>query len=102
MANSDKAHLNITFIENDLAVADVANTAWIGTDAITIEKYWSGERSPNERHFTTRLLWSPSVLYVRFDAARAEPLVVSDRPDVTTKAIGLWTVTYARSSFRRT
>ena len=90
MANSDKAHLNITFLENDLAVADVANAAWIGTDAITIEKYWSGKRSPNKRHFTTCLLWSPSALYVRFDAARAEPLVVSDRPDVTTKAIGLW------------
>lgn len=90
MANLDNAHLNITFIENDLAVADAANAAWTRTDGITIEKYWSGKRAPNERHFTTRLLWSASAMYVRFDAAQAEPLIVSDRPDVTAKSIGLW------------
>ena len=28
-------------------------------------------------------------MYVRFDAAQAEPLIVSDRPDVTAKSIGL-------------
>jgi hypothetical protein len=29
-------------------------------------------------------------LYARFEAARAEPLVVSDKPDLTRKTMGLW------------
>ncbi len=35
-------------------------------------------------------MWSDTALYVRFDASQDEPLVVSEKPDLTKKVIGLW------------
>ncbi|HMJ07881.1 MAG TPA: carbohydrate-binding family 9-like protein, partial [Pyrinomonadaceae bacterium] len=52
--------------------------------------YWSGETAPAGRHSTVRLLWSDDALHVRFDAAQAEPFVISDSPDRTAKTPGLW------------
>ncbi|NJM52514.1 MAG: hypothetical protein HC846_03415 [Blastocatellia bacterium] len=55
-----------------------------------IDKYWSGELAPISRHFKTRLLWSPNSLYVRFEANQIEPLVISEKPNLSSKTHGLW------------
>ncbi|MEP6789325.1 MAG: carbohydrate-binding family 9-like protein, partial [Acidobacteriota bacterium] len=51
---------------------------------------WSGKAAPEVRHFKARMLWSPTALYVRFEAEQHEPLVVSEKPDLTQKVRGLW------------
>ena len=53
-------------------------------------KIVSGEKAPEGRHFRTRLLWSDTALYVRFEANQTEPLVVSEVPNLAMKTRGLW------------
>jgi hypothetical protein len=36
------------------------------------------------------MLWSASAIYVRFDANQTEPLVISDKPDLSKKTMKLW------------
>jgi hypothetical protein len=55
-----------------------------------IDKYWAGDKAPNGRHFTAKLLWSNSALYVRFEANQTEPLIISETPKTKTKTLGLW------------
>lgn len=55
-----------------------------------IDKYWSGKPAPAGRHAKAKLLWSDTAIYVRFEAAQTEPLVVSDPPKLTSKTKGLW------------
>ncbi len=82
--------IKIAHVKNDFSINDLENQSWQEANEVTIEKYWSGERAETGRHFKTRLLWSNAALYVRFEAVQAEPLIVSDTPDLTTKTIGLW------------
>src|SRR5687767_4379502 len=77
-------------IQKDITVGDLSNTVWKTADPIAIRTYWSGVMAPPGRHFTARLLWSRSALYVLFEANRAEPLVVSANPDLSKKSMGLW------------
>ena len=82
--------LEINYITIDFAVDDLDHPAWDQATPIRVTKYWSGETAPIERQFTARLLWSDKALYVSFDAAQYEPLIVSDTPDRSQKSIGLW------------
>ncbi|HMQ03155.1 MAG TPA: carbohydrate-binding family 9-like protein [Pyrinomonadaceae bacterium] len=82
--------LRISKVDRDLSVSDPDDPSWRKADAVTIETYWSGEKAPKGRRFSARLLWSDMALHVRFEAAQEEPLVVTDKPDVTTKTLGLW------------
>jgi len=82
--------LEINYTTTDFAVDDLDHPAWDQANSVRITKYWSGETAPIERQFTARLLWSDEALYVRFDAAQYEPLIVSDTPDLSQKSIGLW------------
>jgi hypothetical protein len=82
--------INISHISTDFDVADLMNTAWSAADETTIDKYWSNEKAPAGRHFLTRLLWSETSLYVRFDANKGEPLTISEEPDLSKKTIGMW------------
>jgi hypothetical protein len=74
----------------DFGIEDLAAYEWDKTTDVTVTKYWSGESAPESRTFHTRLLWSDNALYVRFEANQNEPLVVSDKPDLSKKAHGLW------------
>jgi alpha-galactosidase len=74
----------------DFAVTALDEAAWRTAKAVTIDKYWSGARAPEGRRLETRLLWSDTALYVRFEAVQNERLVVTDKPDVSKKVIGLW------------
>ena len=82
--------LTITHTTEDFSIDRLDDPAWKGASAIPVSKYWSGTAAPKGRQFSTRLLWSDTALYVRFEASQHEPLVVSEKPDVTKKTIGLW------------
>lgn len=87
---TNDAFLNVTYVEKNFDVADLDNSAWFSAEIVLIDRYWSTEPSPENRQFTSRLLWSDSALYVRFEAAQHEPLIMSDTPDLSQKSIGLW------------
>ena len=88
--SSNNTSVKITHIERDFDIADLDHSAWTTAETVLIDHYWSGETAPTERQFTARVLWSNKALYVRFDAAQYEPLIVSDTPDLSQKSIGLW------------
>ncbi len=80
----------ISFIENEFPIAELDSGIWEKAAEISIEKYWSGKIAPLGRHFKTRLLWSNTALYVRFEANQTEPLIISDTPNLSSKTHGLW------------
>lgn len=80
----------INYIEKDFSVSELKNKSWEKAEAVTIDRYWSGEKAPESRHFQTRILWSETALYVRFEANQKEPLVVNNLPNLTSKTLGLW------------
>lgn len=80
----------IRFISSDFAISDLDHRLWKRADTIAVTKYWNGTVAPKERQMKVRMLWSDAALYVRFDAAQHEPLVVSDRPDLSKKTMRLW------------
>jgi hypothetical protein len=82
--------IEIARLEKDFSVNEFENKNWRIARETSVEKYWSGEIAPNGRHFKAKLLWSDAALYVRFEANQAEPLIVSDAPNLQTKTIGLW------------
>lgn len=90
MSGSSKQSLSIRKIRSEFAVADLSNVAWEKTDSIGVKKYWSGDKAPESRRFSARLLWSDKCLYVRFEANQAEPLVIGEKPDLAKKAMNLW------------
>lgn len=80
----------VKYLKADFPISELDNKAWKKAATTTIDKYWSGENAPDGRHFTAKLLWSETALYVRFEANQAEPLVVSDAPNLKSKTKGLW------------
>lgn len=85
-----KMTYKINHIKEDFPVQELENKAWEKAATVTVDKYWSGEKAPKERQFKARLLWSDAAVYVRFEANQKEPLVVSEKPNLTTKTRGLW------------
>lgn len=90
MSGSSRPSLNIKNINADFAVSDVSNAQWKKAEQVSVNRYWSGGEAPKGRRFSARLLWSKTALYVRFEANQDEPLVVSDKPDLRKKTMGLW------------
>ena len=90
MTRASKPDLKIKYIEKDFSVDDLGNEAWNKADGQLIKQYWSGKVAPVGRQFKAKLLWSNTALYVRFEANRAEPLVISEKPDLSKKTLGLW------------
>lgn len=82
--------IKISHIENDFPIVELDNKNWQKAEEALIEKYWSGENAPRGRHAKARLLWSETALYVRFEANQAEPLIISETPNLKTKTRGLW------------
>jgi hypothetical protein len=86
----NKNRFKIAKISKDFPIDDLTNINWMQVNEVSVKKYWSGETAPVGRHFKAKLLWSDSALYVGFEANQAEPLIISDQPDLTAKTIGLW------------
>ncbi|MGB7208956.1 MAG: carbohydrate-binding family 9-like protein [Pyrinomonadaceae bacterium] len=87
---SKSYQLRIIYNSSDFAISDLTNKLWEKADAVIVKKYWSGKTASAGRQFTARLLWSDTALYVRFEAKRSDPLVISDLPDLSKKTLGLW------------
>ena len=89
-----KSEMTSTFkivnIKEDFPIGEIDHQFWQKAKEVTIDKYWSGKKAPTGRQFKAKLLWSETALYVRFEANQAEPLVISDAPDLSSKTIGLW------------
>ncbi len=85
-----KERVSVTFISADLSVSEIGHSDWKIGRPVTVSQYWSGDTAPAGRHFEARMLWSDEHLYIRFDATQAEPLMMSDRPNLASKALGLW------------
>ena len=82
--------LRIKRIDSELEIGALNSPVWDRAEATAVSNYWSGKTAPANRQFSARLLWSDTALYVRFEAAQGEPLVINDRPDLTTKTNALW------------
>lgn len=82
--------IKITHIKNDFSIQELDDKSWEKAKNVLIDKYWSGENAPLGRHFKTKLLWSDAALYVRFEANQTEPLIVSEKANLTSKTKGLW------------
>ena len=80
----------IRHIPNDFSVTEFDSPAWREADALKVSTYWNGIAAPPGRRFNVQMLWSASALYVRFEAAQSEPLVVSDKPQLAEKTMNLW------------
>lgn len=80
----------IKYIENDFPIEELENRNWQIAESVKINKYWSGENAPPERHFETKILWSETAIYVRFEANQNGPLIVSETANLETKTHGLW------------
>ena len=87
---NQKERVSVTYTSQDFSVSEIDHPDWAIGNPVTISHYWSGETASPERSFEARLLWSVENLYVRFDAKQAEPLVVSDEPNLASKTLGLW------------
>ncbi|HYJ91856.1 MAG TPA: carbohydrate-binding family 9-like protein [Pyrinomonadaceae bacterium] len=82
--------LKIAHISEDFSVTELDSKNWNRAQRVNISSYWSGQAAPRGRGFSAKLLWSDGALYVRFEGPQTEPLVVSDKPDLTKKTLGLW------------
>ena len=85
-----KTSIPVNHIESDFPIDELDNKAWSKASEVNVDSYWSGESAPASRHFKAQLLWSDEALYVRFEAAQAEPLVLTERPDLSRKTMNLW------------
>lgn len=84
------SHLKILHIDKEFPITEQQNEIWNLAKEITIDKYWSGKTAPVGRHVKARSLWSDTAIYIRFEAAQTEPLIVSVPPNLTTRTNGLW------------
>ena len=82
--------VRVAKLSDDFAITEFENKLWSKAKENLIDKYWSGTIAPHGRHFKTRLLWSDTALYVRFEANQTEPLIISEKANLKTKTHGLW------------
>jgi hypothetical protein len=88
--SQSKMTYKIAYTKSDFSVGELENKAWEKAETVQIDKYWSGKNAPAGRHFKSKILWSDAALYVRFEANQKEPLIVSEKPNLTSKTRGLW------------
>jgi hypothetical protein len=84
-----KLTAQVNSIADDFMLTELGRTDWQLASRVRIETSWKGEPAP-ERSAEVRLLWSGSALYVRFDGAQHEPLVVNEKPQTSSKTPQLW------------
>lgn len=82
--------IKIAHLKTDFPISELNHKSWKSATETLVDKYWSGENAPTGRQFKAKLLWSDTALYVRFEANQTEPLVISDKPNLTSKTRGLW------------
>jgi len=87
---TDLRTVRINFLEHDFSISAIDHSSWDQAEPVSIDRYWSGGAAPAARHAEARLLWSSTAFYVRFEALQREALLISNSPDRSRKAVGLW------------
>ncbi|MBV9216533.1 MAG: carbohydrate-binding family 9-like protein [Acidobacteria bacterium] len=82
--------VRVAHITDEIKISSLDDERWQKAHEVAVTTYWSGEKAPKTRQFKARLIWSPTALYVRFEAEQHEPLIVSEKPDLSKKVMGLW------------
>src|SRR2546423_2839612 len=80
----------VSYTKTEIQISSLGDASWKRGKELTVTTYWSGDAAPIGRRFKARLLWSDTAFYVRFEATQTEPLVVSEKPDLSKKVRGLW------------
>lgn len=83
-------HAIFRYADSPLTIGDFDGAHLSGQGPIIVNRYWSGLKVENGREFSAYVEWSDTALHVNFEALRNEPLIVSQKPDVSKKTIGLW------------
>lgn len=86
----EECRIKIACVEKDFPIDKFDDTNWKSAERVSIENYWSGGSAEIGRRANAKLLWSDSALYVCFEANQNEPLIISDKPSLKTKTVGLW------------
>ncbi|HMT07343.1 MAG TPA: carbohydrate-binding family 9-like protein [Pyrinomonadaceae bacterium] len=87
--NTDK-RFEIVYIEDELPIGELDNVLWQHGREIEVCEYWTGDLAPKNRRFSVRGLWSNNALFIRFEAAIGEAMIVNETPNLAEKTIGLW------------
>jgi alpha-galactosidase len=87
---SANATIEARHSESDLGAAQIDHDAWTQAKAVLINRYWSGTEAPASRQAEARIIWTESALCVRFVCQQHEPYVISSKPQIKEKTIGLW------------
>lgn len=82
--------VRVKHIQSDFSITDLHNNSWSAASEVLVDRYWSGLKAPEGRHFAARLMWSDTALYVQFESNQTEPLIVIDKFDLKSKTNGLW------------
>lgn len=85
-----KPRYQIEQISSDFNIFEFENQSWRKAINVSIDRYWSGEPAPNTLHFSAKCLWSDSALYVRFTTKNETTSVISEKPNLAAKTMGLW------------
>lgn len=76
--------------DTDVAVLELDHPFWERAGVVELNRYWSGDAAPTERHAQARLIWTDTALLARFSCNQYEPLIVSSSPKTYEKTIKLW------------
>ena len=82
--------ITATYSSVDIAASELDHPAWKRSQVVRINRYWSGLPAPASRSAEARILWSDAAICIRYVCNQAEPLVVSEKPVLDKKTIGLW------------
>lgn len=73
-----------------LVAAELDHDEWNKARPVHLVRYWSGEEAAPARHAEARIIWTSAGLFVRFVCRQDKPLIVSARPQIERKTLGLW------------
>ena len=82
--------IRVRHVGIDLTALDLDYAEWDNAHPVRIERYWSGEAAPTDRHAEARILWSSKALHIRFICKQSESLIVSNSPQFSKKTMNLW------------
>ena len=82
--------IRVRHVGIDLTAKDLSHAEWNNVQPVRIDRYWSGEAAPTDRHAEARILWSSKALHIRFICNQGEPIVVSKTPQFLHKTMNLW------------
>jgi Carbohydrate family 9 binding domain-like len=78
------------YVAPPLRTDNFDSSVWNLAEPANIQRLWSGESAPPERHAEARLCWSDAGLHVRFLCNQHEAPVITPKPNTATKTLGLW------------